>query len=135
MYENKNNNSNNNKNRPSHIGLPNTMKEGEANITVSSSKHLGFIVTSDMALDRQVAAFCQCSVHEILKMCAICHVLSCLRVLSLYSVWLSIFDYCQLVAVGYPTDLIHILQKVQNSSAVLEALHSSPSLLQGGLKH
>ena len=115
--------------------LPQSLQVGSATISFSShARDLGFIVSSDMSLDKQVSSICRSAFFELHKISLIRQYLSIQTTNTLVCAFvLSKLDYCNALLAGSPLYLINKLQKVQNSAArlVLKARkrdHATPLL-------
>jgi hypothetical protein len=114
---------------------PVSIKVGTTDITfTSSARNLGFMISSDMSLDKHIANLCRSAYFELRKISTIRHYLSVQTTNTLVcAFFLSKLDYCNSLLSGCPLYLLQKLQKVQNSAArmVLRARkrdHAKPLL-------
>ena len=100
---------------------PTSIRVGDADVHFSSSaRNLGFIITSDMTLDKHISNTCRSAYYELRKISTIRHTLSDRTTNTLVCAFvLSKLDYCNSLLSGCPLYLINKLQKVQNSAARL----------------
>jgi hypothetical protein len=115
--------------------LPSSLQIGSTIISFSShARDLGFILSSDMSLDKQVANICRSAYFELYRISSIRQYLSQqITNILVCAFVLSKLDYCNSLLSGCPVYLLTKLQKVQNSAArlVLKARkrdHATPLL-------
>jgi hypothetical protein len=103
------------------VSLPQSVHVGDVDISFApSARNLGFMITSDMSLDKHVSTMCKSAYYELRKLSAIRHYLSTHTAVTLVCAFvLSRLDYCNALLSGCPQYLINKLQRVQNSAARL----------------
>jgi hypothetical protein len=103
------------------VSLPQSVHVGDVDIVFApSARNLGFMITSDMSLDKHVSTMCKSAYYELRKLSAIRHYLSTHTAVTLVCAFvLSRLDYCNALLSGCPQYLINKLQRVQNSAARL----------------
>ena len=85
-----------------------------------SARNLGFMITSDMSLDKHISIIYRSAYYELRKISVIRQYLSTHSATTLVCAFvLSKLDYCNSLLSGCPQYLIYKLQKVQNSAARL----------------
>jgi len=100
----------------------------------SSARNLGFIITPDMSIDKQVSNICRSAYFEIRRISSIRPLLTMEATKTLVCAFvLSRLDYCNSLLYSCPKYHINKLQKVQNAAArlVLRARkrqHATPLL-------
>ena len=100
---------------------PLSVRVGSVDIPFSSSaRNLGFIISEDMSVEKQVSKICQLCYMEIRRISSIRHYLNVEAAKRLMCAFvLSRLDYCNSLLSHCPLYLVQKLQKVQNSAARL----------------
>ena len=101
--------------------LPSSLMLGSSTIEFSDTvRDLGVLLDSDFSMKQHVTKTCQLAYMELKKIAAIHPFLTEDATKTLVSSYiLSRLDYCNCVLLGCPSNVIHPLQRIQNSAARL----------------
>ena len=101
--------------------LPSSLMLGSSTIEFSDTvRDLGVLLDSDLSMKQHVTKTCQLAYMELKKIAAIRPFLTEDATKTLVSSYiLSRLDYCNCVLLGCPSNVIHPLQRIQNSAARL----------------
>ena len=101
--------------------LPSSLMLGSSTIEFSDTvRDLGVLLDSDLSMKQHVTKTCQLAYMELKKIAAIPPFLTedaTKTLVSSYILWR--LDYCSCVLLGCPSNVIHPLQRIQNSAARL----------------